>query len=98
VPRRFLLEHLIAERNLAQNTQKSYRDTLALFLPFISTQRKKPVDLLSVDDLSGTLLKGFLEHLESQRNCSIRTRNQRLAAVHAMARFIAEREPQHIAW
>ena len=96
--RRFLLEHLIAERNLAHNTQKSYRDTLALFLPFISTRRKKPVDLLSVDDLSGTLLKGFLEHLESQRNCSIRTRNQRLAAVHAMARFIAEREPQHIAW
>ena len=96
--RRFLLEHLVAERNLAQNTQKSYRDTLVLHLPFISRRRKKSVDLLSVDDLSGTLLKGFLEYLESQRNCSIRTRNQRLAAVHAIARFIAEREPQHIPW
>jgi integrase/recombinase XerD len=29
---------------------------------------------------------------------SIRTRNQRLAALHAMARFIAERSPEHIAW
>jgi integrase/recombinase XerD len=26
--RRFLLEHLIAERNLARNTQRSYRDAL----------------------------------------------------------------------
>ena len=26
--RRFLLEHLVAERNLARNTQASYRDTL----------------------------------------------------------------------
>ena len=34
--RRFLLEHLVAERNLARNTQVSYRDTLALLLPFAS--------------------------------------------------------------
>ena len=34
--RRFLLEHLVAERNLALNTQVSYRDTLTLLLPFAS--------------------------------------------------------------
>ena len=32
--RRFLLEYLVAERNLARNTQKSYRDALQQFLPF----------------------------------------------------------------
>jgi len=32
--RRFLLEHLVAERNLARNTQRSYRDTLRQLLPF----------------------------------------------------------------
>jgi site-specific recombinase XerD len=31
--RRFLLEHLVAERNLSKNTQRSYRDTLCLFVP-----------------------------------------------------------------
>jgi hypothetical protein len=31
--RRFLLEHLVAERNLSRNTQRSYRDTLCLLLP-----------------------------------------------------------------
>ena len=34
--RRFLLEHLVAERNLSRNTQASYRDTLTLLLPFAS--------------------------------------------------------------
>ena len=39
--KRFLLEHLVAERNLAHNTQKSYRDTLVLLLPFASAQKRK---------------------------------------------------------
>ncbi|MFZ0256677.1 MAG: integrase, partial [Gammaproteobacteria bacterium] len=34
--RRFLLEHLVSERNLARNTQCSYRDTLVLLIPFIA--------------------------------------------------------------
>jgi site-specific recombinase XerD len=51
-----------------------------------------------VIDLSRELVKDFLDHLEENRKCSVRTRNQRLAALHAMARFISERSPEHIAW
>ena len=97
--KRFLLEHLVAERNLATNTQKSYRDTLVLLLlPFASAQKRKAIESIAVRDLSADLLKRFLNHLEAARSCSIRTRNQRLAAVHALARFIAERSPEHIEW
>jgi site-specific recombinase XerD len=96
--KRFLLDHLIEERNLSRNTQQSYRDTLALLLPYAAKQKKMPVDLLGVFDLSGDVLRRFLDHLEQNRTCSIRTRNQRLAAVRAMARFIAERSPEHVAW
>jgi site-specific recombinase XerD len=96
--KRFLLEHLVSERNLSGNTQRSYRDTLALFLPFASVRRKKPIDRLEVIDLSREAIRDFLDHLEQSRNCSVRTRNQRLAALHAMARFIADRSPEHIAW
>jgi integrase/recombinase XerD len=96
--KRFLLDHLIEERNLSRNTQRSYRDTLALLMPYAGTERNKPVDRLDVLDLSSDVLRGFLEHLEQGRRCSTRTRNQRLAAIHAMALFIAERSPEHIAW
>ena len=96
--RRFLLDHLIAERNLSQNTQRSYRDTLALLLPYAAARQKIHIDRLDVCNLSAEVLRTFLDHLEQARGCSIRTRNQRLAAVHAMARFIAERSPEHISW
>jgi integrase/recombinase XerD len=36
--RRFLLEHLIGERNLARNTQQSYRDTLCQLIPLASAR------------------------------------------------------------
>ena len=55
--RRFLLEHLVADRNLTGNTQASYRDTLLLLLPFVSRARKIAIDRLKVDDLSPALLR-----------------------------------------
>ena len=50
--RRFLLEHLVSERNLARNTQQSYRDTLRLMLPFMARQARTLVEHLTVEDLT----------------------------------------------
>ena len=96
--RRFLLEHLVGERNLAANTQRSYRDTLVLLLPFVAEKVAKAVDRLSVVDLSAELIRLFLAELESARGCAIVTRNQRLAAIHALARFVGEHSPEHVSW
>lgn len=96
--RRFLMEHLIGERNLARNTQASYRDTLTLLLPFVAAKAGKPVDRLCIEHLSTDVVRFFLQHIEQKRNCSIITRNQRLAAIHALSRFIGERSPEYIAW
>jgi integrase/recombinase XerD len=76
--RRFLMEHLISERNLARNTQRSYR--------------------LAVIDLSADHLRQFLNELEEKRGCAIATRNQRLAAIHALARFIGLHAPELVEW
>jgi integrase/recombinase XerD len=96
--RRFLLEHLVDERNLARNTQRSYRDTLAILFPFAAEQSGTPVDRLRIVQLSPDLARGFLQHLEEKRECQIATRNQRLAALHAFAHFIGQRSPEHISW
>jgi hypothetical protein len=60
--RRFLSEHLIHERGVSRNTQQSYRDTFCLLLPFMAAQRKTAVDKLVMDDLSPTIVSGFLAH------------------------------------
>lgn len=96
--RRFLLEHLVAERNLAHNTQMSYRDTLALMLPFVSRRSGVSIDRLSIAEVSPSTVRQFLEHVEHERRCSIATRNQRLGAIHALARFIGNRAPEHLVW
>ncbi len=96
--RRFLLEYLVKERNLALNTRSSYRDMLVLLLSYTTGYLKKSVDRLAVTDLSPKLIRQFLNHLEQDRQCSITTRNQRLAALHALARFIGESSPEHIEW
>ena len=96
--RRFLLEHLVSERNLAPNTRRSYRDTMCQLLPFVSGHLHKAVDRLAVVDVSPQLVREFLNDVEAKRGCGIATRNQRLAAIHALARFVGEHSPEHIAW
>ncbi len=96
--RRFLLEHLIAERNLSHNTQTSYRDTLVLLLQFIHSHYKKPLERLLIEDVSPEVVRMFLANLESVRSCSVATRNQRLAAIHSLAKFIGLHSPECLAW
>lgn len=96
--RRFLLEHLVAERNLARNTQISYRDTLIVLLPFLSKALKTPIDRLSVEQMSPKLIRQFLEHLEKERRCGGATRNLRLATIHSLAKFIGGHSPEHLPW
>jgi site-specific recombinase XerD len=96
--RRFLLEHLTGERNLARNTQHSYRDTLRLLLPFVARQARRAIDRLRVEDLSADRIRAFLLDLEERRGSGVATRNQRLAAIHSLAHFIGLHSPEHVTW
>ena len=96
--RRFLLEHLVVERNLSRNTQRSYRDTLCLLLPRLALRSRTTVDVLEVENLSADAVRNFLAVIEEERGCSVATRNQRLSAIHALAHFIGQRSPEHLMW
>jgi integrase/recombinase XerD len=96
--RRFLLEHVVAERNLARNTQHGYRDALRQIILFVAKQSRKSVDRLHVVDISADRVRLFLADIEVSRHCAIATRNQRLAAIRAFAGFVGEHSPVHIEW
>jgi site-specific recombinase XerD len=96
--RRFLMEHLPADRNLSRNTQQSYRDALRLMIVFAASWLHKNTDKLLVADIDADIVRAFLRHLEEERACTISTRNQRLAAVHALATFIGQRSPENLGW
>jgi site-specific recombinase XerD len=96
--RRFLLEHLVGEKNLARNTQRSYRDTLRLLLPFTARRARKRLDRLKIEDLSVDQVRAFLSELEEKRHCAVATCNQRLAALRSLARFVGLHSPEHVQW
>lgn len=94
----FLMHHLVIERNLSRNTCKSYRDTFKLLIPFACAQLAKQDYELAVLDLSPELIRRFLGHLEDERDSCAHTRNLRLTAIRAFARFVASHDPAHVAW
>lgn len=91
--KRFFSDYLPVQKGLATNTIMAYRDTLKLLLCYAADTRKKPVEALTVEDLDEPLVLAFLEHLETARRCSTRTRNARLAAIRAFFGFLARENP-----
>lgn len=92
--RRFLLEELVADRNLTPNTQKSYRDAIRLLFGFVADQYSTDPTRVTVEQVDAAVVRGFLAHLEQDRGNSSATRNQRLAALHSLFRFIGRLVPE----
>lgn len=94
--RGFFAEHLPSVRGASPHTVRSYRDALALLLRFLADRNERSVVDLDLKDIEPESVLAFLEHLEKDRGNSTATRNARLAAVHAFARYVATRHPESI--
>jgi site-specific recombinase XerD len=90
----FFVDHLITVKGLRPASVRSYRDTIRLFLQFAATDKRCRITRLALGDLTFERVVGFLKHLEVDRGNHIRTRNQRLAAVHCLFEYIAGRAPE----
>ncbi len=89
----FLAVYLPSEKNVSKNTIRSYRDTFKLLIKYCQKIKIIIVEKITLNDLSSELLIDFLKWLETDRKCSISTRNQRLAAIHSFFRYIQAEEP-----
>jgi site-specific recombinase XerC len=77
----FFTDRLIKQRNASPHTIAAYRDTWRLLLSYASERRGVAPSVLDLADLDVPLIGGFLDHLETGRGNSIRTRNARLECV-----------------
>jgi len=92
----FLTDYLPMQRNVSPHTVRSYRDVMTLLLRFCRDRKGLAIERLSIEQLDAELIIEFLDFLETDRGCSIRTRNQRLAALHAFMRYLQVEAPEHI--
>jgi len=90
---RFFTDRLLGQLGASPHTVAAYRDTFRLFLRFATTTLRRAPSALCIEALDVTFLSTFLDHLESTRENTTRTRNNRLSALHAFFRYVAISEP-----
>ena len=91
----FFTERLARQRQASPATVTSYRNTFRLLLCFVQARTGKAPSALDWDDLGAGVISAFLDHLESDRDNSPRSRNARLAALRSLFRYAALRHPEH---
>jgi len=92
----FLSLYLPGHRNVSINTIASYRDVFKLLLTFCDEIKGMKPEKITIPKLTKDLVIEFLTWLEKVRKCSISTRNQRLAALHAFFRYIQKENPENL--
>jgi site-specific recombinase XerD len=93
----FFTDRLTQQLDASPRTLASYRDSLRLPLCFANDRTGIAPSALDWDDLDEPLIAAFLEHLESDRHNSARTRNLRLTAIRSLYRYASSRHPEHAA-
>jgi integrase/recombinase XerD len=93
----YFTDRLIAQRGASPNTIAAYCQTFRLLLAFASDRTGKPPSELDITQLDAPLIAAFLEHLETDRGNSVRSRNHRLAAIHSLFTYMALQHPEHAA-
>lgn len=89
----YLSAYLPSQKNLSKNTIHSYRDAFKLLIQYCHEVKNIPAERITMQVLSHELIADFLQWLETERKCSISTRNQRLAAIHSFFRYAQAEEP-----
>ena len=84
---RYFSEHLRQHRNVSQHTIAAYRDMFRLLLRFFKQTFRIPPARLELRELNAQRVLAFLTHLEETRHNGIRSRNARLAAIHAFVHY-----------
>ena len=89
----FFTDRLLRQRQASPHTVAGYRDCFRLLLHFAKERLGKMLSKLLIEDLDAPFIGLFLQHLESVRKNSVRTRNARLGAIHSFFQYVAIEEP-----
>ena len=92
----FLREHLPRDRGASSHTCETYAYTIKLLVCFAAERLRVKPSGLEIEQIDTPLILAFLEHIESERGNSARTRNARLAAIKSFCRFLEYRLPSAI--
>jgi site-specific recombinase XerD len=91
----FFSDRLLRQRRASPHTVAGYRDTFRLLLRFAGKRLGKAPSKLALEDLDAVFVGEFLDHLQKERGNGARSRNTRLAAIHAFFHHVSFQEPAY---
>ncbi len=92
---RFFTIYLPAQRNLSSNTIKSYRDAFRLLLLFCANKKSIKAHNISLNLLTREFIEEFINWLHTERNCSEKTCNLRIGAIHSFFEYLQYEQPDY---
>lgn len=93
---RYLTHYLPIQRNLSNNTIRSYRDTFKLLLEFCRDEKGFKIAKIKLASLDKKCIEDFLLWLTNTRGASPSTYNQRLCAIHAFFNYVVMEDPGYM--
>ena len=92
----FLKEYLVVERNVSSKTIRSYKTTFQMLITYFVEEKNMKLTDITFENVTKEMILDFLNYLEGEKKNSIRTRNQRLAAIHSFYQYCSVEEIEHI--
>lgn len=93
---KYMTVYLPGERGLASNSILAYRDTFSLLIVFMKTEKQLTPERLPMTFLTKEVIKEFARWLETKRNCSLSSRNQRFVIIRAFCRWLSTENPEFL--
>lgn len=87
----FLMEYMPLSSGLSPNTIRSYKHSFRLLFQYIYQTKKKEAGSIRFRDLNFETVDGFLKWIETERGCSVSTRNLRLSALASFSSYAQNR-------
>jgi site-specific recombinase XerD len=95
--RSFLLEYLPNQRCFSENTVRSYRQAMNLFVLFLRENRKMSIKQINFAVINRDIILAFLDWLETERQCGVSTRNQRLMVLRSFFDYAGKTDCTQVA-
>lgn len=93
---KYFTKYLPNERGSSSQTIDSYRIAFMLFLDYMNSKKNIKPEKMTIRDLTRDSTIGYINWLESERNCSPSTRNYRLSAIRSFVHFLKYEFPEYL--
>lgn len=92
----FFKDYLIIERQCSSQTIRSYRKSFQQLIDYLVNIKNIKLNNINFNTITREIICDFLNYIEEEKNVSIRTRNQRLAAIKSFYQYCAIDEIDNI--